>query len=105
MIALPPDVKIVFYRIAQEALNNIVKHSRAQRVQIGMYHEDGQIILRIDDDGRGFVTGTIPSNRLGVNIMRERAETIQAKFNITSRLGHGTQITVAWSSTKAVVVA
>lgn len=105
MISLPSDVKIVFYRIAQEALNNIVKHSRAQHVQIGLYHENEQIVMRIDDDGRGFVTGTIPSNRLGVNIMKERAESIHASFNVTSRLGHGTQIIVSWSSTSAIVVA
>jgi signal transduction histidine kinase len=93
---LPEDVHIVFYRVAQEALNNIVKHSRATQVSLQLDSIEGKTILHIHDDGLGFDTEKISSG-FGLNNMRERAETIGALFGIMSEPAHGTQITLSWA--------
>jgi signal transduction histidine kinase len=95
--ALPPEVKIGLYRIAQESLNNVTKHARADRVKIGLYYEGERIELNIVDNGQGFDPNTISPDQLGVGIMAERAEAIDATFEITSQPDQGTQITVIWT--------
>jgi PAS domain S-box-containing protein len=92
---LPPDVQIAFYRIAQEALNNTIKHSKATQVVV-MLRLNKQVRLSITDNGTGFDTTNIPPDHLGLKIMRERGETMGAKFNIYSEPGEGTQVTVTW---------
>jgi PAS domain S-box-containing protein len=103
--SLPPDVQLALYRIAQEALNNVAKHAGASQVGVSLrsvpYLANGEepqngVELRISDDGRGFDFNYIPSVRLGLRIMRERAETIGAALEIESRVGHGTQVIVIW---------
>ncbi|MCB9079170.1 MAG: GAF domain-containing protein [Anaerolineaceae bacterium] len=93
---LPPDVQVGLYRITQEALNNIVKHSRAESAIVSLTFEPEQLKLCIEDNGRGFETSGISSEHLGVGIMRERADNIGASFKIHSQLGSGTRINVAW---------
>ena len=92
---LPPDVQVAFYRIAQEALNNTVKHSKASQVVV-MLRLNTQVRLSITDNGTGFDTTNLTPGHLGLKIMRERGETIGAKFNIYSKPGEGTQVTVTW---------
>ena len=53
-IILPAEVQVAFYRICQEALNNIAKHAKASRVEIDLKQEGGASILSIRDDGKGF---------------------------------------------------
>jgi two-component system nitrate/nitrite sensor histidine kinase NarX len=96
--ALPLDAKTAFYRIAQEALNNIVKHSHAHQVDMRLQCQPPEIHLQIRDDGRGFDPKRAGQARLGLGIMRERAEAIGARFVLTSQPGHGAEITVAWSN-------
>jgi PAS domain S-box-containing protein len=96
--SLPPDIQIGFYRLAQESLNNIAKHSRATSAQINLKCKDDEVKLIIQDNGRGFDLTNISPESLGINIMRERAETMGAEFEITSLPGHGTQITVFWQA-------
>ncbi len=103
---LPCDVHIALYRIAQEALNNVVKHARASQVMVhlryfapvsehnGEGHEG--VLLTVHDDGRGFDPDNIPSNHLGLGIMRERAQAIGAALTVESQFGSGTQIAVLW---------
>ncbi|MCX7711313.1 MAG: GAF domain-containing protein [Clostridia bacterium] len=99
---LPPDVKIAFYRIAQEALNNITKHSRASQVRINLLCTDkkgeqfGDGELRIEDNGCGFEIEKVTPEHLGLGIMRERAEAVGADFQVESRSGEGTVILVSW---------
>ncbi|HEX2947787.1 MAG TPA: GAF domain-containing sensor histidine kinase [Clostridia bacterium] len=99
---LPPEVKIVFYRITQEALNNIAKHSGASRADIGLKtNEDEQLgiitaNLRIADDGKGFDPGSVTSEHFGIGIMKERAESAGAKLNVKSEPGSGTVIELEW---------
>jgi ligand-binding sensor domain-containing protein/signal transduction histidine kinase len=118
-IELPADVQIVFYRITQEALNNIVKHARAHQVTVKLcYSCDAQVspfpgdeseqlgetrlsvLLSIHDDGRGFDPKQIPHDRLGLGIMQERAQAIGAQFTVESQPGKGTQVTVLWLQKK-----
>lgn len=107
MGTLPPEVHIALYRIAQEALNNIVKHARASQATIRLCyscsaHEEGQparnqsVLLSIIDNGRGFDPIQAPHNRLGLGIMQERANAIGANLFVDSQPGEGTQVTVLW---------
>jgi PAS domain S-box-containing protein len=92
---LPADVQIGLYRIAQEALNNVVKHSKATEAMVTLRMGE-TIILSINDNGVGFDSSQVPADHLGIRIMRERAEAIGADFNIESRPNSGTRISVRW---------
>ena len=95
----PPDVKIAFYHIAQEALNNVAKHARAQSAAVLLQcQEDGRVTLSVTDDGRGFVLDAVTPEHLGLTIMRERAEGINAQLDIVSIPGETTTVTVTWPS-------
>ena len=93
---LPPDLQVAVYRIAQEALNNIVKHADADQVSINLNCRPNRVELAIRDDGRGFNPETVPPDHLGLSIMRERAEAVDAVFTINSRPGQGTAINLIW---------
>jgi PAS domain S-box-containing protein len=98
---IPSPLKTVIYRILQEALNNVAKHSGADRVQLSLLEQDNRIIMRIQDNGVGFdVSKTIsmqPSRRgFGLASMRERAGLSGADFDLTSEAGQGTTIRVEW---------
>lgn len=103
---LPTEVKIAFYRIAQEALNNIAKHSGAGKAAVEMnVNEDGQsgavvAELSITDDGRGFDPEKVPSGHFGLGIMRERAETAGAKLKVETKKDAGTTISLQWTGNK-----
>ena len=96
---LPADVQVAIYRICQEALNNILKHAMAGKVEIFLKHEQHAIELRIRDDGQGFDPERIPSGHYGLSMMRERAEGVGARLSITSQPGHGTELTIHWHQT------
>jgi nitrate/nitrite-specific signal transduction histidine kinase len=93
---LAQEVKLVFYRVAQEALNNIAKHSGARQVALCLDSKPGQVNLFIKDDGLGFDPGSIPPEHLGMAIMSERASSIGACLKIDSRLGQGTTVALDW---------
>jgi signal transduction histidine kinase len=102
---LQPDVHVVFYRVAQEALNNVVKHARANQVRVllscSSNSEGGETVaakLTIRDDGRGFDPGCPTADCLGLRIMRERAESIRAGLRIASSPGEGTEIRLDWQN-------
>jgi nitrate/nitrite-specific signal transduction histidine kinase len=97
---LTHDVKIVFYRIAQEALNNIAKHSGARQVEVHLECQLGHMKLCIKDDGLGFEPKAIPADHMGIAIMRERASSIGACLKIESQLGQGTAVELDWSRRK-----
>ena len=105
---LPSEVHVSLYRIAQEALNNVVKHAEARQVAVSLrctpfcFRENEQrrdcVELQVSDDGRGFDPSSVPHDRLGLGIIHERAQAIGATLKIASRPGHGTQITISWMS-------
>jgi len=97
---LPPDVQVVFYRIAQEALNNITKHAVADNVAIQLCFEPHAVSLSVTDDGRGFAMDELSPDSLGIDIMRERAVEIGAKLEIDSAIGRGTKVNCVWPVVK-----
>jgi signal transduction histidine kinase/ligand-binding sensor domain-containing protein len=103
--ALPTDVHIALYRIAQEALNNVAKHARASQATVDLKFAPPQIggtragiRLSISDDGCGFDPHHVPPGHFGINIMRERAEAVGGHLEIKSRPGHGTRVMVEWTA-------
>ena len=95
---LPAEVQVGLYRIAQESLNNIVKHARATQVVVTLIMTD-TIRLSVADNGLGFDPGTVKPDHIGLRIMRERAEAIGGQFIVNSQPGEGTQISVIWQDT------
>lgn len=98
---VPEPLKIVIFRIVQEAFNNAAKHSRAGRVRLTLGRSPtGSIALEINDDGRGFdVTEclTSPEPRgLGLSSMRERAELSGGLLRMESSAGNGARVRVVW---------
>jgi signal transduction histidine kinase len=91
---LSPDVETIMYRLAQEALNNVVKHARAERVDVALEHTPGVVSLIIEDNGIGFNAADVESARGGLGLigMRERAALAGADFQIESTPGSGTTI-------------
>jgi signal transduction histidine kinase len=95
--ALPLDVKVAFYRISQEALNNVAKHSQATQIGLALKLEPDAVSLWIKDNGTGFDPSQKAPTSYGLRIMYERAEQIGATLHIESQTGQGTTITVVWS--------
>ncbi len=105
--ALPPEVHITFYRVAQEALHNVVKHAGASHVTVRLAaspprtspetrDSHGQVNLEIVDDGMGFEAIAAQPSHMGLGIMRERAESVGAVLTIESRSGRGTRARLVW---------
>ena len=97
--ALPAEAQAAFYRLCQEGLNNVAKHSKAKRVDIKLQYgpADGAVELRIHDDGRGFDPASIRSGHYGLSIMRERADAVGAVLSIESRPGQGADLAMRWA--------
>ena len=93
----PPKVEIALYRIAQEAINNVAKHARAQRVEITLDHANGECVMAVQDDGIGFAgeVGASDKPGLGIVTMRERAEAVGGRFEVRALPGRGTRLTVS----------
>ena len=92
---LPLEIKQALYRIAQEALQNTVKHAQAQCVEVRLEAQDGEMRLAIEDDGVGFESGGTFPGHLGLRSMRERATGVGGSFEIVSAPGDGTRILVS----------
>jgi signal transduction histidine kinase len=101
-IELEPAQRVALYRIAQEALTNITRHSAASVVSLTLARVDGttsgRAELRIVDNGRGFDVDNVPPGHLGLSIMRERAEAVGADLVLRAAPGHGTELTVSLRS-------
>ncbi|MBM3127201.1 MAG: GAF domain-containing protein [Chloroflexi bacterium] len=99
---LPAEAHIALYRIAQEALNNVLKHARATNATVELNcraSDNEQIVeLAVSDDGRGFDPAHTPSDHFGLRNMRERAQAIGAELNIASQPGQGTRVQVVWKN-------
>ena len=91
---LPLAVEEVLYRIAQEALHNVIKHAAAHQVRLEVGRTGGAVQLRIEDDGKGFDPARVPDGHLGLAGMRARADKIGARFSCRSEPGQGTTIEV-----------
>jgi len=96
----PPTVELVddsvarqVYRIAQEAVNNAVKHSKAASISIQLSLKSGRVVLTVKDDGVGTALPAGKSCGMGLRIMKYRAEMIGATLKITSARSKGTTMT------------
>jgi signal transduction histidine kinase len=97
------DCEIALYRVTQEALNNVVKHARAQHVRIELAESEGAVSLLVIDDGIGFAAehgegrqtrGRFAHVGLGLRTMRERVEALGGNFGVQSSPGKGTKVEV-----------
>jgi signal transduction histidine kinase len=95
---VPNEVHFVLYRVAQEALNNIVRHALAHHAEIYFKSELGRVDLMIHDDGRGFDPNTIEAGHLGLSIMQDRIQDIGGTLEITSDKQQGTLLKVLWQA-------
>jgi PAS domain S-box-containing protein len=102
--AVPEPLKIAIYRIIQEALTNVAKHSGAKRVAVALRNVENRLLLSIEDDGRGFDSidslskegGSDTMRGMGLSSMKERAELTGGSLYITPRKGSGTVIHAEW---------
>ena len=92
---LPANIEIAFYRIVQEALNNVARHARATHVDVLITQREDCLALIIEDDGIGFIPAeATKGKRIGLSGMRERAEMLKGKLVIESIPGKGSTVLV-----------
>ncbi|RJP51043.1 MAG: PAS domain S-box protein [Anaerolineaceae bacterium] len=96
-VILPAEVQVAFYRVCQEALNNVAKHSKASRVDVNLKQEGTSVELHIHDNGKGFDSEQVAPGHYGLSMMRERAEAVGAVLTVTSQPGHGTELVMHWT--------
>ncbi len=89
---LPPEIETALYRIAQEALTNVVKHARARSVSIVLGEKPDAATLVVEDDGGGFDPARPRDGGLGLLGMRERMELVGGRLTVESRPGAGTTL-------------
>ena len=106
---IPPSLKIVIYRIMQEALNNAAKYSQNDSIKVHLKKSTGSLELAIEDKGIGFDIKTVRSrisNRTGIGLssMKERAQLSGGTFTIQSSPEAGTRIHVIWPLAAPAVI-
>ncbi len=104
---LPREVELALYRIAQEALNNVLHHSQANRAALHIAFEK-EVKLEVSDNGIGFdvpksPTAFAPGRHFGLLGMRERADLIGARLNVQSEAGRGTRLSIRLANTNEVL--
>ncbi len=93
---VPSSTGICLFRVAQEALRNVVRHARASNVEVSLQAKNGGITLAVRDDGRGLGESSADKRAsLGLVSMRERVRLVGGKLDIVSRPNQGTSV-VAW---------
>ncbi len=103
-LALPDALKIGIFRIFQESLTNVARHSEAKNVNVSLLQKDNQLILTIRDNGIGFEEGPMSTKKtLGLLGMKERSMMMGGVYNITSAKGAGTTVTVIIPLSKKAV--
>jgi signal transduction histidine kinase len=92
-VELDSATRLVFYRVAQEALSNVTRHANATDVSVTL--SKGELIeLTITDNGRGFDPTLVPAGHFGLTIMGERARSVGAQLDVVSEPGRGTQLRI-----------
>ncbi len=87
-----PEMAGHLYRIAQEALNNALKHAAPSEIRIGLEHRDGALLLEVEDDGSGLEEKASPNDGIGLRVMRYRARLIDGLLEIGAAPAGGTRI-------------
>ena len=96
---LTKAAELAIYRVLQEALTNVRKHAQADAVSISAREKEGQLVLTVEDNGRGFDLASVEAEQergrhLGLLAMQERAELMGGEFSVRSSRGHGTIISI-----------
>jgi two-component system sensor histidine kinase UhpB len=86
---LRPESELVIYRVAQEALTNVARHARASRIELGLSRRGDSVVLLVTDDGIG---GADPNVGAGIQGMKERAQMVGGRCELSSRRGSGTKV-------------
>jgi two-component system sensor histidine kinase UhpB len=89
-----PEIDLVVYRVAQEALTNVMRHANASQATVSLEARAERIVLTVRDNGRGFATTDVNGSTNGLAGMRERALLVGGAFRVQSRLGGGTEVTL-----------
>jgi signal transduction histidine kinase len=96
-LRLPEQVATAVFRIVQEALTNVVKHSQARQVAVTVRQANGNVLVCVSDDGCGIEPArlrALPAGHLGLRGMGERAALLGGEFSLDSDPGRGTRVTV-----------
>ncbi|HPL27532.1 MAG TPA: histidine kinase [Anaerolineae bacterium] len=93
-LRLPPAIEAALYQIAQEALNNTLRHAQARSVTVHLRREQECVVLEIEDDGCGFDLANSRAGGMGLANMRERAEQVGGRMEVVSAVGQGTRVRV-----------
>jgi signal transduction histidine kinase len=101
-IDLPPPVETACFRIAQEAVTNVLQHAQSTTLMVQLVHHEHQLRLVVEDTGRGFdvealITRSNTASQLGVLGMRERAQLAGGEVRIESAEGRGTRVVATFS--------
>jgi signal transduction histidine kinase len=99
-LVLPAQIKLAFYRIAQEAISNAIKHGKPQNIHCILRQNEQTLEMIIKDDGTGFSVDKVSDDHFGMQIMRERADQAEVGLTITTQPGNGTSVTVWWQEEK-----
>jgi two-component system, NarL family, sensor histidine kinase UhpB len=91
---LPTELELVIYRVAQEALTNVLRHAQASHCLIALESNDGEVELRVSDDGVGMPSPRVNAETIGIEGMRERALLGNGTLDIESDPGQGTTVTL-----------
>jgi two-component system sensor histidine kinase UhpB len=92
---VPDEVALCLYRVAQEALRNVVNHAQARSARVELSRQNGRVAMRIADDGRGFEPGTAAGRRgLGLISLDERVRMLAGTLGIESAPHIGTIVSV-----------
>ena len=94
---LPEEVQAGIYRVVQEALNNVIRHSGARSAEVTLRCDLRGVSVQVVDDGKGFDLEQVPPGHMGLAIMRERAAAIDAHLSIDPAPRGGTRVCVRWS--------
>ena len=96
----PRELHTALYRVTQEALNNVVRHSGAVNASVTLQVEPSRVLLQVHDDGCGFVPGPLSGSHFGLQSMRERAAEIGAELRLVSSPGEGTLVMLDWTGSE-----
>lgn len=90
--ALPPETEVVLYRVAQEALTNVLRHADATKVELSLLRVGPHVVLEVRDDGRGISDPVSAQTGAGLLGMRDRSTLVDGQVDVTSTPGRGTTV-------------
>ena len=83
-MVVPLQVSLQIVRILSECLSNVLRHAEATRVTVSLEEGDRLLSLAVEDNGRGFDVQAVPPERMGLRVMRERAESMGGRLSVMS---------------------